>query len=116
MPSAVAVKVLIVDDQNSVRQMTRMTLEELGFDVVALHAFADHHEFTDDDIEDLDEELDELGAGVVLTTEKDAVRLRGWRPRVQLIAVGIDIEVTRGERHVRDALARAIGRGERDEA
>jgi two-component system chemotaxis response regulator CheY len=31
MPSAVAVKVLIVDDQNSVRQMTRMTLEELGF-------------------------------------------------------------------------------------
>lgn len=31
MPSAVAIKVLIVDDQNSVRQMTRMTLEELGF-------------------------------------------------------------------------------------
>lgn len=31
MPSAVAMKVLVVDDQNSVRQMTRMTLEELGF-------------------------------------------------------------------------------------
>jgi two-component system chemotaxis response regulator CheY len=31
MPSAVALKVLVVDDQNSVRQMTRMTLEELGF-------------------------------------------------------------------------------------
>ena len=31
MPSAVAIKVLVVDDQNSVRQMTRMTLEELGF-------------------------------------------------------------------------------------
>ena len=31
MPNAVAVKVLGVDDQNSVRQMTRMTLEELGF-------------------------------------------------------------------------------------
>ena len=34
MPSAVATKVLIVDDQNSVRQMTRMTLEELGFRVI----------------------------------------------------------------------------------
>ena len=34
MPSAVAIKVLIVDDQNSVRQMTRMTLEELGFRVI----------------------------------------------------------------------------------
>ena len=31
MPNAVAVKVLVVDYQNSVRQMTRMTLEELGF-------------------------------------------------------------------------------------
>lgn len=30
MPIAQALKVLIVDDQNSVRQMTRMTLEELG--------------------------------------------------------------------------------------
>ena len=30
MPNAVALKVLVVDDQNSVRQMTRMTLEELG--------------------------------------------------------------------------------------
>ena len=30
MPSAAALKVLVVDDQNSVRQMTRMTLEEIG--------------------------------------------------------------------------------------
>jgi two-component system chemotaxis response regulator CheY len=30
MPIAAALKVLIVDDQNSVRQMTRMTLEQLG--------------------------------------------------------------------------------------
>jgi two-component system chemotaxis response regulator CheY len=31
MPNVVAIKVLVVDDQNSVRQMTRMTLEEIGF-------------------------------------------------------------------------------------
>lgn len=31
MPIAVAIKVLVVDDQNSVRAMTRMTLEEIGF-------------------------------------------------------------------------------------
>jgi len=30
MPSAAALKVLIVDDQNSVRQMTRISLEEIG--------------------------------------------------------------------------------------
>ena len=31
MPVAGAIKVLVVDDQSSVRQMTRMTLEEIGF-------------------------------------------------------------------------------------
>lgn len=30
MPNAVAMKVLVVDDQNSVRQMTRITLEQIG--------------------------------------------------------------------------------------
>lgn len=30
MPVAAALKILIVDDQTSVRQMTRMTLEQLG--------------------------------------------------------------------------------------
>ena len=30
MPTAAALKVLVVDDQNSVRQMTRMTLEQIG--------------------------------------------------------------------------------------
>lgn len=30
MPNAIAMKVLIVDDQKSVRQMTRMTLEQIG--------------------------------------------------------------------------------------
>ena len=30
MPNAVGLKVLVVDDQNSVRQMTRMSLEEIG--------------------------------------------------------------------------------------
>jgi len=30
MPNAIGLKVLVVDDQNSVRQMTRMTLEEIG--------------------------------------------------------------------------------------
>ncbi len=30
MPVAAALKVLVVDDQNSVRQMTRITLEEIG--------------------------------------------------------------------------------------
>jgi two-component system, chemotaxis family, chemotaxis protein CheY len=30
VPSAIGLKVLVVDDQNSVRQMTRITLQEIG--------------------------------------------------------------------------------------
>jgi two-component system, chemotaxis family, chemotaxis protein CheY len=30
MPSAMTLKVLVVDDQNSVRQMTKLTLQEIG--------------------------------------------------------------------------------------
>ena len=30
MPSAITLRVLVVDDQNSVRQMTRITLQEIG--------------------------------------------------------------------------------------
>jgi tetraacyldisaccharide 4'-kinase len=92
------------------------TLERLGFRVLSMRSFPDHHEFTDRDIASLDDELDETGANIVLTTEKDAVRLRGWRPRVPLVAVGIDIEVTQGERQMRDALDQAIARGEGHEA
>ena len=34
MPNAIAMKVLVVDDQNSVRQMTRITLEQLGIRLI----------------------------------------------------------------------------------
>jgi len=34
MPNAAALKILVVDDQNSVRQMTRMTLEQIGVRVI----------------------------------------------------------------------------------
>src|ERR1700752_538462 len=34
MLNAIAMKVLVVDDQNSVRQMTRITLEQLGIRLI----------------------------------------------------------------------------------
>lgn len=35
MPNPTAIKVLVVDDQTSVRQMTRITLQQLGFKTIA---------------------------------------------------------------------------------
>ncbi|HLY44445.1 MAG TPA: tetraacyldisaccharide 4'-kinase [Stellaceae bacterium] len=50
------------------------TLRELGADLVAAHAFADHHPFTAGDIARLRQEADRAGARLV-TTAKDFVRL-----------------------------------------
>jgi tetraacyldisaccharide 4'-kinase len=49
-------------------------LEGMGLQVVARHAFDDHHRYRDDEIAALIAKAQEANAGIV-TTEKDAVRL-----------------------------------------
>ena len=50
-------------------------LAAAGFDVAGMLAFADHHRFTASDVRRIAERASALGARLVLTTEKDAVRL-----------------------------------------
>jgi tetraacyldisaccharide 4'-kinase len=55
-------------------------LEHAGWTVVATVPFADHHVYTRADLERVARAVCESRADAVLTTEKDAVRLRPWRP------------------------------------
>src|SRR5204862_3061876 len=55
-------------------------LEQAGWRVATLVGFPDHHVFTAGDVERIAGALRESGAQAVLTTEKDAVRLRVLRP------------------------------------
>jgi len=48
-----------------------------GWNVVDSIAFPDHHRYTANDIAAIDVKLKSSGADVVLTTDKDAVRLEG---------------------------------------
>jgi len=73
------------------------TLGRLGMHVVGRLALPDHHDYSGEDVEVVVEAAREVGAETILTTEKDAVRLRPWRSRVPLVALGIDLEVTSGE-------------------
>lgn len=52
----------------------RDTLTALGAKIVAFHAFADHHAFTDAEAQSL---LASAGERTLVTTEKDHVRLKG---------------------------------------
>lgn len=83
------------------------TLARLGIRIAAVRSMPDHHRYTPDDLGSIEDLVRECGAGAVLTTEKDAVRLSGWRPCVPLLALGIELEIIRGERLLRDAVADA---------
>jgi tetraacyldisaccharide 4'-kinase len=55
-------------------------LAAAGFEVVGALAFADHHRFTPADVRRIAAQAAAHGAGLVLTTEKDAVRLAPLAP------------------------------------
>ena len=52
----------------------KAALQQSNLDVVAFHAFADHHFYSDDELKNLQKEARNQGA-VLVTTEKDYVRL-----------------------------------------
>jgi tetraacyldisaccharide-1-P 4'-kinase len=48
---------------------------DAGFEIVQESAFRDHHRFSRREVERVRDAAARLGAGVILTTEKDAMRL-----------------------------------------
>ena len=54
-------------------------LEARGMKVVCKREFADHHRYSDRDVEGLLESARRAGAAALITTEKDYVRLGGLR-------------------------------------
>jgi len=51
-------------------------LHDLGWDVVSQLTFRDHHWFSERDLARVEQLARTSGAGLVITTEKDAARLR----------------------------------------
>ena len=70
-------------------------LAAAGWLVAGTLAFGDHHRFTDRDLGSIAQAARAAGAGLVLTTEKDAVRLEGCRLdnlRLAAVPLGVTIE------------------------
>lgn len=85
----------------------RRTLQGLGAQVVGFRAFADHHPYTRADVEGLTRWVRELGAGLVLTTQKDSVKLRmDTLASVPLRALRIGLDILNGAEVLEEALAR----------
>ena len=84
------------------------TLAELGVRIRARLAYPDHHRYTEGDRARILDVARAHGARLIVTTEKDAVRLSDWRPPVPLVALGVEIEVLDGERALERVLRSAI--------
>jgi tetraacyldisaccharide 4'-kinase len=92
----------------------RRTVAALGAEIVAERTFPDHHPFTAAELEAALGAAREARCDVVVTTEKDAVRLPpAAAGDSRLRVVRIDAEIVAGERELEAALDEAID-GRRD--
>ena len=95
------------------------SIDALGGRVVHAMDFPDHHDFTVDQLNDIVREADRHGADLVVTTEKDAVRMIGrFRFGRPLGILGVDIEMAASDRAgfetwLMQTLGRSIGRTHR---
>jgi tetraacyldisaccharide 4'-kinase len=84
----------------------RLTLAELCDDVVAFRTFRDHHPYEASDVDALGRWAREASAELVLTTQKDLVKLRVEHlGPVPLRALRIGLEVLDGAENLETALA-----------
>ena len=81
-------------------------LRAAGVEVVREERFADHHRFTQSDVAGLLARRRQCGAEGFITTEKDALRLRGfWQDLQPVIAAGLEFDLADGAARVREMLA-----------
>ncbi len=76
------------------------TLLNLGLTISAKFIFPDHHEFSSEELGDTIRFCKQEGITALLTTQKDAVRLRGYCPGlagIQVLVLRIEIKITENE-------------------
>ncbi len=75
------------------------TVERLGCEIAGRAVFADHHPYTRADISGIAETAASTGSDLILTTQKDAVKLRDLpAPNIDIRFIRIRLKVTKLER------------------
>lgn len=82
----------------------RLTLEAMGAVMAGICYFPDHHRYDERDLAQLQREAAGTGAEVVLTTQKDAVKVRSRWQGMPLGEVRIALAITAGEADLDAAL------------
>ncbi len=85
------------------------TVIEAGFSVMDKSVFNDHHRFTGKDIISIAANAKTTGAELILTTEKDLVRMSGFASGLQIFGLRIDVQLVYGEDILEDSLESLTG-------
>lgn len=90
-------------------QSFRNTLCQLGVNCVDLHSFGDHHEFSLSDVEFLEKLARERRTEMIITTEKDAVKLKKFPHFFKgIFILRISLSPQEGNEYLQ-AIIRAVG-------
>ena len=90
------------------------TLAVAGVDVAGLVEYPDHHWFTQADLVEVVRQSRAEDADGLITTEKDAVRLRGLDlPSIRLCVVQVRLQIETGRERLLQALERTLARAAR---
>jgi len=88
----------------------RQTLQGLGADIAGFRALPDHHRYGAEDVRRIERAFDETGAEILVTTEKDGVKLSGPVPfSRRLLCLAIETEILEGTDNLEAALRVCLG-------
>ncbi|MEW6358039.1 MAG: tetraacyldisaccharide 4'-kinase [Planctomycetota bacterium] len=76
----------------------RISLQKLGTNVLGFNAFPDHHHYTPEELSAIHRQAREAGAGALITTQKDGVKLLGMATvdSLPLLVLKIEVAVVQG--------------------
>lgn len=90
------------------------TMLALGCKVQAAYAFPDHYFYTKKDLEKITQDAAAQGIKTLITTQKDAVKLRHLEqyipPEVDLLVLAVVLKITKGEKEFKERLHAALRR------
>ena len=69
----------------------RHQLESANFQLAGFHRFPDHHRYSQEDVDELCAEAQKHSARSLLTTAKDAVKLKGLRTAIPVFVIEIEV-------------------------
>ncbi|MFQ5883203.1 MAG: tetraacyldisaccharide 4'-kinase [Candidatus Methylomirabilales bacterium] len=80
------------------------TLQSLGIFPKHHLIFPDHHPYGPSDLLEIAQRMEEVGAKIALTTEKDAVRLEKVSPPFSVVTIGVKLVLTGGQAEFKQCL------------